>query len=39
MKDFFNFKKMLIPIIIQVGFRIGLYFCFIAGVYQIVQTA
>ena len=39
MKDFFNFKKMLIPIIVQVGFRIGLYFCFIAGVYQIVQTA
>ena len=37
MKDFFNFKKMLIPIIIQVGFRIGLCFCLIMGISQIVQ--
>lgn len=36
MKDFFNFKKMLIPVIIPVLFRIGIYTCLIFGVFQIV---
>ncbi len=38
MKDFLKFKRMLIPAIIPILFRISLYFCFIAGVYQIVQN-
>lgn len=38
MKDFLNFKKILIPIIIPVLFRIGLYSCLIIGTYQIVQN-
>ena len=37
MRHFFNFKKILIPTIIPVVFRLGLYFCFIAGIYQIYQ--
>ncbi len=37
MKDFFNFKRMLIPIIIPILFRISVYFFFIAGIFQIVQ--
>ena len=36
MRDFFNFKKITIPVIIPVVFRLGLYFCIIAGIYQIV---
>ena len=38
MKDFLKFKKILIPVIIPVLFRIGLYFSFIFGVYQIVRS-
>jgi len=38
MKYFLNFKKMLIPVIIPVLFRIGIYFCFIVGVFRIVQN-
>ena len=36
MRDFLNIKKILIPTIIPVVFRLGLYFCIIAGIYQIV---
>lgn len=36
MKDFLNIKKILIPTIIPVVFRLGLYFCIVAGIYQIV---
>lgn len=36
MRDFLNIKKILIPTIIPVVFRLGLYFCVIAGVYQMV---
>lgn len=35
MREFLNIKKILIPIIIPVVFRLGLYFCIIAGIYQI----
>lgn len=37
MKDFFNFKRMLIPVIIPILFRISVYFFFIAGIFQILQ--
>ncbi len=36
MKDFFNFKKITIPVIIPVVFKLGLCFCIIAGIRQIV---
>lgn len=36
MKDFLNFKKMLIPDFIPVLFRISIYTCLIFGVFQIV---
>ncbi len=38
MKDFFNFKKITIPVIIPIVFRLGLCFCIIAGIYQIVAN-
>ena len=38
MKDFFNFKRMLIPVIIPILFRISVYFFIIAGIFQIVQV-
>ncbi len=37
MRDFFNFKRMLIPIIIPTLFRLSIYFCIVAGIYQIIQ--
>ena len=37
MKDFFNFKRMLIPIIIPILFRIGIFFFIIAGIIQILE--
>ena len=38
MRDFLNIKKILIPTIIPVVFRLGLYFCIITGVYLIVDN-
>lgn len=35
MRDFLNIKKILIPTIIPIVFRLGLYFCIIAGIYVI----
>lgn len=37
MRDFLNIKKILIPTIIPLVFRLGLFFCIIAGTYQIVM--
>jgi len=36
MKDFWNFKKMITPIIIQVLFWLGVLGCIIGGIVQIV---
>ena len=36
MRNFFSLKTILIPTIIPVVFRLGLYFCFIACAYQTV---
>ena len=37
MKDFFNFKKILIPTIIPLVFKFGLYFFIIVGIYGIYE--
>lgn len=37
MKDFWNFKKMITPIIIQVLFWLGVLGCIIGGIVQIVS--
>ena len=37
MKDFFNFKKMITPVIIKVLFWLGILGCIIAGIFQIVM--
>lgn len=36
MRNFFNFNKILIPTIIPLVFRFGLYFILISGIYRIV---
>ncbi len=38
MKDFFNFKKMITPVIIKVLFWLGTLGCIIAGIFQIVMA-
>ncbi len=38
MKDFLNLKRILIPTIVPVVFRLGLYVCIFVGIRQIVTN-